>query len=63
VNIGLPRAGKWVVRFNSGAAVYDPDFKDGDSFDVMTRPGTVDGLNFNGDVAIGPYSVLILSQD
>jgi 1,4-alpha-glucan branching enzyme len=63
LNIGFPRGGKWVVRFNSGAAAYDPDFKDGDSFDVMTKPGTMDGLNFNGDVAIGPYSVLIFSQD
>jgi hypothetical protein len=47
----------------SGAAGYDPDFKDGDSFDVMTKPGTMDGLSFNGDVAIGPYSVVILLQD
>jgi 1,4-alpha-glucan branching enzyme len=63
LNIGFPREGKWVVRFNSGAAIYDPDFKDGESFDVMAKPGAVDGLNFNGDVAVGPYSVVILSQD
>lgn len=63
LNIGFPRSGKWVVRFNSGSAGYDPDFKDGNSFDVMTKAGTMDGLNFNGDVAVGPYSVLILSQD
>jgi hypothetical protein len=24
------------------------------SFDVMTKPGTMEGLNFNGDAAIGP---------
>src|SRR5229473_1687976 len=24
--LGFPRSGKWIVRFNSGAAVYDPEF-------------------------------------
>jgi 1,4-alpha-glucan branching enzyme len=63
VNIGFPRSGKWIVRFNSGAAVYDPEFKNGDSFDTTATPGQKDGLNFNADVGIGPYSVVILSQD
>jgi 1,4-alpha-glucan branching enzyme len=63
LNIGFPRGGKWSVRFNSGASVYDPDFKNGDSFDTTANPGQKDGLNFNGDVGIGPYSVVILSQD
>jgi 1,4-alpha-glucan branching enzyme len=62
-NIGFPRLGKWTVRFNSGAAIYDPEFKNGDSFDTTANPGQKDGLNFNGDVGIGPYSVVILSQD
>ncbi len=63
LNIGFPRSGKWIVRFNSGAAVYDPEFKNGDSFDATANPGQKDGLNFNADVGIGPYSVVILSQD
>ncbi len=63
LNIGFPREGKWVVRFNSGSAVYDPTFRDGDSSDVMATEGGKDGLNFNGDVAVGPYSVVIFSQD
>lgn len=63
LNIGFPRGGRWIVRFNSGAAVYDPDFMNGDSFDTNANPGPKDGLNFNGDVGIGPYSVVILSQD
>ena len=63
VNIGFPRAGTWKVRFNSGAKVYDPDFVDGDSFDVDARQGDKDGLRFNGNVGIGPYSVVILSQN
>jgi 1,4-alpha-glucan branching enzyme len=63
VNLGFPREGKWVVRFNSGAAVYDPDFKNGDSLDTTAQQGAKDGLGFNADVGIGPYSVVILSQD
>src|SRR5262249_55990261 len=63
VNIGFPRGGKWVVRFNSGSAAYDPEFKNGDSSDVTANVGPKDGLRFNGDVGIGPYSVVILSQD
>jgi 1,4-alpha-glucan branching enzyme len=50
------------VRFNSGAEVYDPSFKNGDSFDTMANPGGKDGLNFNANVGVGPYSVVILSQ-
>ncbi|MDE3196638.1 MAG: alpha amylase C-terminal domain-containing protein, partial [Acidobacteriota bacterium] len=62
LNIGFPRDGQWHVLFNSGATVYDPDFKDGDSFDTAATPGARDGLNFNGNVGVGPYSVVILGQ-
>ena len=62
LKVGFPRGGQWHVRFNSGAEVYDPSFKDGDSFDTVANPGGKDGLNFNANVCIGPYSVVILSQ-
>jgi 1,4-alpha-glucan branching enzyme len=62
LNIGFPRGGQWHVRFNSGAKVYDPSFENGDSFDTTANPGDKDGLNFNGNVGVGPYSVVILSQ-
>jgi len=62
LNVGFPRGGQWHVRFNSGAEVYDPGFKNGDSFDTAANPGGKDGLNFNANVGIGPYSVVILSQ-
>ena len=62
LNIGLPRQGQWHVRFNSGAQVYDPSFINGDSFDTTANSGGKDGLNFNANVSIGPYSVVILSQ-
>ena len=50
------------MRFNSGAKVYDPSFENGDSFDTTANPGDKDGLNFNANVGIGPYSLVILSQ-
>jgi 1,4-alpha-glucan branching enzyme len=62
LNIGFPRGGQWHVRFNSGATAYDQDFANGDSFDTAVTMGAKDGLNFNGNVGIGPYSVVILSQ-
>jgi 1,4-alpha-glucan branching enzyme len=62
LNIGFPRGGSWHVLFNSGAKVYDPGFVNGDSFDTQANPGNKDGLNFNGNVGIGPYSVVIFSQ-
>ena len=34
----------------------------GDSFDTTANPGGRDGLNFNGNVGVGAYSVVILSQ-
>jgi 1,4-alpha-glucan branching enzyme len=62
LNIGFPRGGQWHVRFNSGAKAYDAGFDNGDSFDTLANPGEKDGLNFNANVGIGPYSVVILSQ-
>jgi 1,4-alpha-glucan branching enzyme len=62
LNIGFPRGGIWHVLFNSGASVYDPRFKNGDSFDTTANPGGKDGLNFNANVGVGAYSVVILSQ-
>jgi 1,4-alpha-glucan branching enzyme len=62
LNIGFPRGGQWHLLFNSGASVYDPGFTNGDSFDTTANPGAKDGLNFNGNVSLGSYSVVILSQ-
>jgi 1,4-alpha-glucan branching enzyme len=62
LGIGFPRQGDWHVRFNSGAKVYDSSFDNGDSFDTTANLGGKDGLNFNANVGIGPYSVVILSQ-
>ena len=62
LNIGFPRQGQWHVVFNSGANIYDPAFINGDSFDTTANSGGKDGLNFNANVSLGPYSVVIFSQ-
>jgi len=61
--VGFPRGGRWRVRFNSDWAGYDPSFGGPHAYDTEARPGERDGLPFRGDVGIGPYSALILSQD
>ena len=45
-----------------GAKRGSPSFQNGDSFDTTANSGGKDGLNFNGSVGVGPYSVVILSQ-
>lgn len=61
--IGLPAPGLWRVRFNSDWQGYDPDFGQQDVFDVEAREGEYDGMPFYGEISLGPYGVVILSQD
>jgi 1,4-alpha-glucan branching enzyme len=60
--IGFPRAGEWKVRFNSDWVGYSPDFGNWHSYDTTAAPGGLHGMGAAGDVGIGPYSVVILSQ-
>jgi 1,4-alpha-glucan branching enzyme len=61
--IGFPRAGLWRVRFNSDWAGYDSTFGDHFSYDAVAAPGERDGMPYSGNVGIGPYSAIILSQE
>ena len=61
--IGVPRAGRWRVRFNSDWDGYDPEFETVDSVDADATPEQRDGLSHSLAVGLGPYSVVILSQD
>jgi 1,4-alpha-glucan branching enzyme len=61
--IGFPAEGLWKVRFNSDSRFYSADFKDFQSADVTAEAGEYDGLPCHGALNIGPYSVLILSQE
>jgi 1,4-alpha-glucan branching enzyme len=61
--IGLPRAGLWKVRFNSDWAGYDAEFGDHFSYDTVAEAGEIDGMPYHGNIGIGPYTAIILSQD
>jgi 1,4-alpha-glucan branching enzyme len=61
--LGFPRAGRWRVRFNSDWAGYDAEFGGHPSDDTEATAGGRDDLSYSANVGIGPYSVLILSQD
>lgn len=61
-NIGFPHEGSWQVRFNSDWNGYSPDFGNHPGDDTTATWGASDGMPFNGNVGIGPYSVIILSQ-
>ncbi|MGD8230230.1 MAG: alpha-amylase family glycosyl hydrolase [Desulfobacteraceae bacterium] len=61
--IGFPRPGVWKARFNSDWIGYDPDFRNHPSNDTVVKEGKRDGMPGKGDIGIGPYSAVILSQD
>lgn len=61
--IGLPRPGRWRVRFNSDWRGYSADFSDWNSFDLEAGGPGRDGLDWQGATGLGPYSAVILSQD
>ena len=61
-NIGMPRSGRWRVRFNSDWIGYDSGFDDWYVYDTNAVSGSKDGLDYNANVGIAPYSMIILSQ-
>jgi len=61
--LGFPRAGLWRVRFNSDWEGYSADFANTPGYDTAAGGGVRDNMPYQGNVGVGPYSVLILSQD
>jgi 1,4-alpha-glucan branching enzyme len=61
--IGLPRGGLWKVRFNSDWGGYSPAFTSHASNDAWTENEAMDGMGFSAGFGLGPYALLILSQD
>jgi 1,4-alpha-glucan branching enzyme len=61
--VGFPRAGYWTVRFNSDAGRYDGAFANHPSNDTVATPGSTDPMPCSGNVGIGSYSAVVLSQD
>ncbi|HET7030857.1 MAG TPA: alpha-amylase family glycosyl hydrolase [Candidatus Limnocylindrales bacterium] len=62
-HVGVPRAGRWRVRFNSDWDGYDPDFETIDSLDADSEREAHDGMEQRVAIGLGPYSAVILSQD
>ena len=61
--IGLPRPGLWRVRFNSDWKGFDDTFVDQTTHHTQAEEGAYDDQPCNGTIDIGPYTVLILSQN
>ena len=63
--IGLPRGGRWMVRFDSDWKGYSPDFHDvGQSETFVTAEDEArDGLSFSVSLSLPAYGLLILSQE
>jgi 1,4-alpha-glucan branching enzyme len=61
--IGFPRAGLWKVRFNSDSYNYGPNFANHHTPDVLTLEEKIDGLPCSGKISVGPYTVVMFSQD
>lgn len=63
LRIGFPAPGRWKVRLNSDSAVYAPDFGGHEANDLDADGDALDGCEQSGLVAVGPYSVVILSRE
>ncbi len=61
--IGFPAPGRWNVRLNSDASGYALDFGGHDAFDLDANGPPLDGCEQSGLIALGPYSVVILSRE
>lgn len=63
--LGFPKEGTWYVRFNSDWQGFSSDFGNYPGYDTTADRaiwGDTDSMPFAGNVGIGPYSALILSQ-
>lgn len=61
--LGFPHAGNWKLRLNTDWQGYSGDFGDFASHDAEAEPGEHDGLPCSAEIAIGPYTALVFSQD
>jgi 1,4-alpha-glucan branching enzyme len=61
--VGMPEAGLWKIRFNSDWEGYDQEFGDFTSLDTEATAEECDGYPNSANIAIAPYTALILSQD
>jgi 1,4-alpha-glucan branching enzyme len=61
--IGFPRSGHWQIRFNSDWNGYDAGFENWFSYGTDANGPPQDNMPTSGNVGLGRYSAIILSQD
>ena len=61
--LGFPRGGLWKVRFNGDWNGYSADYGNFQGYDTTADGPGADNLPCRGNVGVGPYTALILSQD
>jgi 1,4-alpha-glucan branching enzyme len=61
--IGFPRSDVWRVRFNSDWNGYDASFGNFPSYDTSAGGVPYDSMPFSGNIEVGPYTAVILTQD
>lgn len=61
--LGFPKRGLWVLRLNTDWQGYSDAFGDFASHDVEAVEEEHDGLRFSAELAIGPYTALVFSQE
>ena len=60
-NVGFPREGTWYLRFNSDYEGYAAEFTNVGYDTTAAAPGN-QGMPASGNVGLGPYSVIVISQ-
>lgn len=61
--LGFPRSGHWLVRLNSDWHGYDDSFENWLSYGTDANGAPQDAMPTSGNVGLGAYSLIILSQD
>lgn len=61
--LGLPEGGDWIVRFNSDATQYSPDYAGYGSSTLLASGPPHEGQAQSGTLDIAAFSLMILSQD
>lgn len=62
VRVGLPAAGTWTTRFNSDSTIYSTLFSGAGSKAVKATASPYAGMPDSATLTIGPYSLMILTQ-
>lgn len=62
-SLGLPGGGRWKRRFDSDSHDYGADFGGVAGGDVDAKSEPMHQMSHSGSLAIGPYSLVILSRD